>query len=57
VYSFAMQMESLLPGAPRWLENHRKRLDNKYFASKFYLLAITLPWLFSRQQSVARKPS
>lgn len=48
VHAFAVQMRELLPGAPRWLETHRSRLHNKYFASKFYLLAITLPWLLSR---------
>jgi hypothetical protein len=48
VHAFAMQTRALLPGAPRWLETHRSRLDNKYFASKFYLLAMTLPWLLSR---------
>jgi hypothetical protein len=35
----------VLPGAPAWLERHRQRLDNKYDASKFYLLAVVLPWL------------
>jgi hypothetical protein len=54
VHAFAVQMQPMLPGAPRWLETHRKRLDNKYFASKFYLLAITLPWLQSRER-IARK--
>jgi hypothetical protein len=48
VYAFAQQTQMLLPGAPRWLEAHRDRLDNKYFASKFYLLAVILPWLLSR---------
>lgn len=48
VHAFAQQTRDLLPGAPQWLEKHRHRLDNKYFASKFYLLAITLPWLLSR---------
>ena len=48
VHAFAVQCSGTLPGAARWLELHRKRLDNKYFASKFYLLAITLPWLLSR---------
>ena len=28
-----------------WLERNRGRLGNKYHASKFYLLAIVLPWL------------
>jgi hypothetical protein len=50
VHAFSMQARDLLPGAPRWLETHRSRLDNKYFASKFYLLAMTLPWLISRMQ-------
>jgi Asparagine synthase len=51
VHTFAMQTQALLPGAPRWLERHRHRLHNKYFASKFYLLAITLPWLLSRMEA------
>jgi hypothetical protein len=51
VHAFAMQTRALLPGAPQWLERHRHRLHNKYFASKFYLLAITLPWLLSRAES------
>jgi hypothetical protein len=55
VHAFADQAKSILPGAPRWLEAHRDRLDNKYFASKFYLLAITLPWLLSRMH--APKPA
>jgi Asparagine synthase len=50
VYAFALRTQALLPGAPRWLEMHRSRLENKYFASKFYLLAMTLPWLQSRLQ-------
>ena len=48
VHAFSVQTQSLLPGATRWLEGHRKHLDNKYFASKFYLLAVALPWLLSR---------
>jgi hypothetical protein len=51
VYDFAMQAQPLLPGAPRWLEAHRHRLCNKYFASKFYLLAIVLPWLLNRMKT------
>lgn len=54
VHAFALQTQVLLPGAARWLEVHRSRLDNKYFASKFYLLAITLPWLQSRMQGATR---
>lgn len=45
VHAFAMQCADVLPGAVHWLEHHRRALDNKYFASKFYLLAIVLPWL------------
>ncbi|WP_049623639.1 asparagine synthase-related protein [Frateuria defendens] len=48
VYGYAVEARDLLPGAPGWLLANRHRLDNKYFASKFYLLAITLPWLHSR---------
>lgn len=48
VHGFALKAQALLPGATRWLELHRDRLDNKYFASKFYLLAVILPWLHSR---------
>jgi len=48
VHAFALQARSLLPGAPKWLEDHRHCLDNKFFASKFYLLAVTLPWLLAR---------
>jgi len=50
VHAFAVEAQTLLPGAPVWLEVHRKRLDNKYFASKFYLLAVALPWLLSRMK-------
>ena len=56
VQAFAMQAQALLPGAPAWLERHRHRLDNKYFASKFYLLAITLPWLLSRMEARSDLP-
>ncbi len=45
VHAFAAQAHELLPGAMAWLERNRKRLDNKYHASKFYLLAVVLPWL------------
>lgn len=48
VHAFAQQTRAILPGAPRWLETHRHLLDNKFFASKFYLLAVTLPWVASR---------
>ncbi|GAB2579557.1 hypothetical protein ISP15_00200 [Dyella jejuensis] len=48
VHAFAVQLRGLLPGAPKWLEDHRHCLGNKFFASKFCLLAVTLPWLSSR---------
>ena len=48
VHDFAQRTREVMPGATAWLETHRKQLDNKYHASKFYLLAITLPWLHSR---------
>ncbi|WP_188796067.1 asparagine synthase-related protein [Dyella nitratireducens] len=48
VHAFALQVQTLVPGASKWLEEHRDCLDNKFFASKFYLLAVTLPWLLSR---------
>jgi hypothetical protein len=45
VHAFAAQARDALPGAVEWLERNRNRLDNKYHASRFYLLAIVLPWL------------
>jgi hypothetical protein len=56
VHAFSMQAQALLPGAARWLERHRHRLHNKYFASKFYLLAIMLPWLLSRMEAGHEPP-
>ena len=48
VHAFAKEGQDILPGAAAWLEQHAKQLKNKYVASKFYLLAVTLPWLLSR---------
>jgi len=45
VHEFAVQARDVLPGAAGWLERNRRRLDNKYHASKFYLLAVVLPWI------------
>jgi hypothetical protein len=45
VYDYSLQARDVLPGAPLWLMRHRGRMDNKYHASKFYLLAIALPWI------------
>jgi asparagine synthase len=51
VHDFAVQAQQLVPGAPAWLEQHRHRMRNKYFASKFYLLAVVLPWVLSRMEA------
>lgn len=48
VHAYAVQARAMLPGAAAWLEEHRHCLENKFFASKFYLLAVTLPWVLSR---------
>lgn len=53
VHDFARQAKALLPGATKWLEDHRHVMDNKFFASKFYLLAVALPWLLSRSTHAA----
>ncbi len=53
VRDYAVEVRDLLPGAPLWLDRNRRRLDNKYHASKFYLLAVVLPWLASRARSGA----
>ena len=45
VHAHAQRARDVLPGAVRWLERNRRRLDNKYHASKFYLLAVVLPWV------------
>ncbi|MGE7139299.1 asparagine synthase-related protein [Luteibacter sp. NPDC031894] len=48
VHAFSVACADVVPGATAWLEGHRRRLDNKYHASKFYLLAVVLPWVYSR---------
>ena len=45
VHAYALRTRKVLPGAARWLERNRDRLDNKYHASKFSLLAVVLPWI------------
>ncbi|WP_159016118.1 asparagine synthase-related protein [Cognatiluteimonas profundi] len=45
VRGFAQEARDVLPGAVDWLDRNRCRLDNKYHASKFYLLAVVLPWI------------
>lgn len=53
VHAFATQARALLPGATQWLEEYRHCMDNKFFASKFYLLAVTIPWLLCHLDSFA----
>lgn len=53
VHAFAAGARDLLPGAQAWLERNRGRLDNKYHASKFYLLAVVLPWLAAHASQAA----
>jgi hypothetical protein len=47
VHGFAVETRDVMPGAAPWLERNRGRLDNKYHASKFALLAMILPWIHS----------
>jgi asparagine synthetase B (glutamine-hydrolysing) len=56
VHAYALATRHVLPGAAHWLERNRVRLDNKYHASKFYLLAIVLPWIAQRGKDVALAP-
>ena len=56
VHAFSTEARHLLPGATRWLERNRPRLDNKYHASKFYLLAVLLPWLSGRRLDDGAEP-
>jgi hypothetical protein len=56
VHAFSREARDLLPGATRWLERNRGRLDNKYHASKFYLLAVLLPWLSGKRSAMASSP-
>lgn len=56
VHAFAEKASPLLPGATRWLERNRHRLDNKYHASKFYLLAVVLPWITARGNDARQLP-
>ncbi len=51
VHDYAVRTRDAVPGAVAWLERNRHRLRNKYHASKFYLLAVVLPWIASRGAS------
>lgn len=56
VHALAESAADVLPGARRWLDANRGRLDNKYHASRFYLLAVVLPWLTLQRHGVASQP-
>jgi len=56
VHASALEARDVLPGAVDWLERNRGRLDNKYHASKFYLLAIILPWIAQHGRELAPRP-
>lgn len=56
VHDFSVRTREVLPGAQSWLERNRGRMDNKYDASKFYLLAIVLPWLDQHLHGPIRLP-
>ena len=45
VLAFAEQASDHVPGAPVWLRRNHRLMGHKSQASKFYLLAVTLPWL------------
>ncbi len=45
VHAFAHDAREMLPGAAQWLERNRRRMGNKFHASRFYLLAVVLPWI------------
>jgi asparagine synthetase B (glutamine-hydrolysing) len=45
VRSMADDVRHVLPGAPAWLDRNRPWLGNKFHASRFYLLAVLVPWL------------
>lgn len=57
VHAFAVEASEIMPGAVAWLEAHARHLANNYVASKFYLLAVTLPWLLSRTRGVTKARS
>ena len=57
VHAHAAAARDVLPGAIGWLQRNRRRLDNKYHASKFYLLAVVLPWLTAKGGDDARELS
>lgn len=56
VHHFSELVVDRLPGAKHWLERNRSRLDNKYHASKFYLLAVILPWLHYHHDGGGSRP-
>jgi asparagine synthetase B (glutamine-hydrolysing) len=55
VHAFAQEARDMVPGAAGWLERNRRRMGNKFHASRFYLLAVVLPWV-ARSSRVAAPP-
>jgi asparagine synthetase B (glutamine-hydrolysing) len=45
VRGMATEVGGVLPGAAAWLDRNRPYLDNKFHASRFYLLAVLIPWI------------
>lgn len=57
VLQFAEQSRAFFPGGAKWLKSNQKHMSNKAFASKFYLLAVSLPWILDRMQRHATQPN
>ncbi|HEY0505385.1 MAG TPA: asparagine synthase-related protein [Lysobacter sp.] len=51
VRALAERQRDILPGAVPWLDRNRQRMDNKFHASRFYLLAVVLPWLDAAREA------
>jgi hypothetical protein len=45
VRDMATEIGDVLPGAVAWLDRNRPYLGNKFHSSRFYLLAVLIPWL------------
>ena len=56
VHAFAEDARDIVPGATAWLERNRCRMGNKFHASRFYLLAVVLPWITRPQVKPASGP-
>jgi len=56
VHASAEEVRDIVPGARDWLERNRGRLGNKFHASRFYLLAVVLPWLAQKRPEASPSP-